>query len=198
MTSPVFVTIAVEGPTDSPVARRLLTHIGLDAGPIHEKNGKNGLDKRLTGYNNAAANAPWLVLRDLDHDAPCAGDLVNALLPNPSAQMCFRIAVRKMEAWLLADREQLARYLSVSIASVPSNPEQVEDPKLTIVNLARRSRRRAVREDIVPVRGTTATVGPGYLARITEFATDHWRPDVAALSCSSLKRCLDSLGRWVS
>ena len=198
MSNPVYVTIAVEGPTDTPVARRLLTHLGLETGPIHETSGKVGLDKRLLGFNRAAANAPWLVLRDLDHDAPCPSELVKLLLPSPAIQMCFRIAVNEMEAWLLADREQLAKYLSITLKSVPLDPEQVENPKQTLVNLARRSKRRSMREDIVPVEGTTAKVGPGYLARITEFATYHWRPEIAAETCRSLKRCLSSLGRWSS
>ena len=196
MATQLPVTVAVEGSTDTPVARRLLTHLGLDAGPIHESNGKFRLDRNLLGYNNAAAHAPWFVLRDLNHDAPCPGALVLHLMPMPASRMCFRIAVRETEAWLLADREELARYLSVSISQVPNNPEQLEDPKLTLINIARRSRRRAVREDFVPRVGTSAMVGPGYLARITDYVTRYWRPDVAAESCRSLAHCLQALHRW--
>jgi hypothetical protein len=190
------VTVAVEGSTDTPVVRKLLAHLGLDMGAVHEKNGKLGLDQRLLGYNNAAEYAPWLVLRDLNHDAPCPSALIMRLLPQCASQMCFRIAVREMEAWLLADREKLAQYLSIPISRVPLNPENIESPKLALINLARRSRRRSVRDDFVPAPGITASVGPGYLARVTEHAMRYWRSDVAAESCRSLARCLRALRRW--
>jgi hypothetical protein len=190
------VTLAVEGTTDIPVARRILAHLGLEVAVIYERGGKAGLDSSLTGYNRAAAFAPWLVLRDLNHDAPCASELIHRLLPRPAAQMVFRVPVRETEAWLLADREELARYLGVSLSKVPSSPDLLEDPKLSLINLARRSDKRAIREDFVPEEGITSVVGPGYVARIIEYATNHWRPNAAADVSPSLARCLRALARF--
>jgi hypothetical protein len=187
------VTVAVEGPTDTPVARKVLAYLNLDVGAVHEKNGKLGLDQRLSGYNSAAEYAPWLVLRDLNHDELCPSALIKRLLPKPAAQMCFRIAVREMETWLIADRETLAEYLSIPISQVPLNPEELNNPKLTLVNLARQSRRRGIRYDFVPAEGISATVGPGYLAGVTEYVTRYWRPEIAAKSCRSLAHCLQAL-----
>jgi hypothetical protein len=191
----VPVTLAAEGVTDVPIAKRMLRSVGLELGPVHTTGGKARLDDRLRGFNRAAAYSPWLVLRDLDHDAPCAPTLAQRLLPGPSARMCFRIAVREGEAWLLADRERIAEYLAVGISRVPSNPDGLGDPKQTLIDLARQSRAASVRDDMIPEAGTTARVGPGYVARITEFSREYWRPLVAAQSSDSLARSLAALRR---
>lgn len=189
----MIVSIAVEGVTDTAVARRLLAHVGLEPGPVYEQGGKAGLDRKVQGYNRAAAKAPWFVLRDLDQDGPCAGAVVGRLLPDRARTMCFRLAVREVEAWLLADRTMIARYLSVAVAVVPLAPELLPHPKRELVNLARKSARRTIRDDFVPPAGSTAQVGPGYTQCIVDFAGGHWRPNVAALASPSLARCLAAL-----
>lgn len=176
--------------------RRLLDMVGLEMGDVHGLRGKNLLDQRLRGYNNAARFAPWVVVRDLNRDAPCASALVQQLLPTPAPGMCLRIAVRSAEAWLLADREEISRFLSVSPARVPVAPDMALDPKRLLVDLARRSRRRAIREDVVPPPGTSGVVGPGYSGRIIEFASKSWRPHVAARQSRSLSRSIQALRRW--
>jgi hypothetical protein len=119
-----LITIAVEGDTDVPVIQRVLRLVGLQVHVIHGLKGKNWLDQQLTGYNNAARYARWLVLRDLDRDATCAPELVARLLPKPGPMMCFRIAVRAVEAWLLSDREQMSRFLGLSQDKIPADSEQ--------------------------------------------------------------------------
>jgi hypothetical protein len=85
--------------------------------------------------------------------------------------------------------------LSVAGHHIPAAPENLPNPKQMMVNLARKSRKRAIREDMVPVPGTTARVGPGYTFRIMEFATTLWRPEVAARVSNSLARCISALQR---
>ena len=52
---------------------------------------------------------PWVVIRDLDQDdrGTCLPELRSRLLggTGPSDGMCFRLAVRSIEAWLMADHE---------------------------------------------------------------------------------------------
>jgi hypothetical protein len=115
--------------------------------------------------------------------------------------MCFRVVVREVEAWLLADRERLASFLGVPISRVPRDPESVDDPKGQMVALARRSLRRDIREDMVPRPQSRREVGPAYSSRLIEFAddvVDGWRPLVAAKSSDSLHRCIRCLSRLVS
>jgi hypothetical protein len=187
------VTIAVEGPTDTAVARRLLRHVDLSAGLIYEAGGKSKLDQKLPAYNNAARNAPWLVLRDMDQDAPCAPTLVERLLKAPARYMRLRIAVHQGESWLLADAERIAAFLQIPIDAVPSLPDALANAKQVLVNLARKSRSRDVRSALVPPEGSTASVGRQYTSVIAEFAREHWRPGIAAKRSESLNRCINAL-----
>jgi hypothetical protein len=187
---PLPVSVAVEGQSDVVVVERILAFVGCSAHAIYGRSGKADLDRGLPGYNNAARFWPWLVLRDLDTDAPCAPELARLILPNPADWMRFRIAVREVESWLLADPERLSNYLRVPRRSMPNSPDSLADPKLTLVNLARRSRVASVRADMVPERGVSAVVGPGYVSRVSEFAGSYWRPEVAARNSVSVRKCI--------
>lgn len=198
MSSPV--NLLVEGLTDEVVLHRLLTHCQLQPGATYGKQGKTALLKRLPQYNHAAYHTPWIVVVDLDQDAACAPEYVAAILPTPAPQMCLRVAVRALEAWLLADAERLAVFLNIPRNRVPTLPEIEADPKATFVQLARLSRSASIRADLVPRPGSGAKVGPDYTGRLIEFVeTEHpqaWRPEVAARHANSLSRCLEALAQF--
>lgn len=189
----VTISAAVEGIVDEAVARRLIEHVGAHPGPIYVKEGKPRLKERLAGYNQAARLGPWLVLVDLDRDADCAPAFRAQWLPHPSPDLCFRVAVREVEAWLLADAEALARFLAVARSRLPPQPESLPDPKAAMVDLARTSRRRQIREDMVPRPESGRPVGPAYASRLIEFVSDSWRVDEAAKRAQSLQRALKCL-----
>ncbi len=187
---------AVEGATDRSVLERLITHIGAQSGTIYVKNGKQNLVPQVKGYNYAARQTHFVVLIDLDHDALCAGEYIQSLLPEPAKYMCCRIIVRAVEAWLLADRERVAEYFSVPLTRIPLNPETLERPKRAFVDVAHHSRQGAIREDMVPREGSGIEVGPAYSSRLIEFVRDEkngWRPEVASESARSLQKCLARL-----
>jgi hypothetical protein len=189
------VTVALEGPTDQAVIAKLFDSLGLELGPVHICGGKGKLDKRLPSYNQAARHFPWLVLRDLDDDAPCASGLVSEQLPNPADRMCFRIVVHAVEGWLLADSEAMASFLAVDSQKLPFAPDQVKDPKEELLRIVGKSRRKDIREDFLPAPHATARVGPAYTARLIEFASLHWRPEAAEERSPSLSRCIRALAR---
>jgi hypothetical protein len=178
---------------DEVVVRTLLGHAGREAGTIYVQGGKSRLLAKLAGFNAAACLSPWVVLVDLNGDTVCAPEFVAETMPAPSAHMIFRVAVRQVEAWLMADRERLARYLRVSQARIPRDPEAESDAKQTMVNIARASSDRRVRQDMVPTPGGGRKTGPNYAGRLIEFATQRWRPDVAAERADSLSRCMRRL-----
>lgn len=189
----VRVNILVEGRTDEPVAKRLLKHSGLEVGIVYGRNGKPDLLRRLPNYNKAAQFAPWFIIVDLDTDSQCSVQALKKWLPESSRGMKFRIAVRAIEAWLLADKENMAQFLGVSLSSLQHNFDLEPDPKKTLVNIARRSRNRSIREDIVPRPMSGAKVGPLYVPQLTRFVNEFWRPDLASVELESLRRCLKAL-----
>lgn len=192
MSSP-FLRAVVEGPADEAIVRRLAYETRFTLSAVYIKRGKDALDSKLPAYAAAARFGPWLVLRDLDQDCDCAPNLASRLLLNRPPMLLLRIPVRAAESWLMADREALAAYLSVPVGAVPEQPEVLHRPKRSLVDLARRSNRRSVRDDMIPARGTSAQIGPGYAARLIEFTTERWRPGRAAARSDSLARCLASL-----
>jgi hypothetical protein len=187
------VSIAVEGTTDAAVVKRLLREARLSVGPEYVTGGKHAIDGRLRSYNSAARLRCWLVLRDLDHDAACAPDLVRRLLPAPAAHMRLHTPVRAVEAWLLADAEAIGRSLLIPKTRIPADPEAIAHPKRALVDLARGSRSATIRQALVPATGTRAAVGPGYAAFLIEFATKQWRPATAAKRSESLARLREFL-----
>lgn len=185
--------MAVEGITDQAVATKLCRHAGIEVVAAYSAGGKRLLDSRLRSYNHAARFEPWFVLRDLNSDAECGPSLLAALLPAPSARMCFRLAVRAVEAWLIADRAGLSRFLAVPAREIPLDADGLPRPKQALVNLARMSRRRSVMQDMVPSEGVSSEVGAGYTTQVVSFCRDYWDPARAASRSDSLKRCIRAL-----
>lgn len=198
--SGVAVSAAVEGDVDAAVVTRLLGEVGAEVGQVYGKKGKGHLRQRIRDYNRSAERWRWVVLVDLDDDE-CAPSLRDDWLPIPAPLMSFRVAVRAVEAWLLADRERVARFLGVAPSIIPGNPDNLPNPKRTIVELAQRSRRREIRSVMVPRVGSGRVVGPGYTTGLIGFVLDSehgWRPDIAASESGSLGRCLSALKRLVA
>lgn len=195
-----FLSIAVEGTIDAAVARRLAADHGFEVLGVHGVEGKQKLDRDLNGYAHSARYEPWLVFRDLDHDAECPAGLIETLQAThisiePPPQFVFRVAVRAIESWLLADRQGAANWLRVPRKDLRQNPEALDDPKQYLVNLARKSRHREIRDDLVPKEGFSNVVGPGYGSQIRNFVQTRWSPERAAEHSESLRRCRAALDR---
>lgn len=187
------IALATEGSDDLAVARRLVEHAGHLIGPgPGEHGGAANLDQALPGYYRAAAHLPWLVLRDLDQ-APCAPGLVTELAPHRPPALLLRVAVRAIESWFFADPDSLGEYLAIAPSKVPRSPDEDPWPKRTMVDLARRSRSKAIRVDMVPAEGARRYYGAGYGARMVEYAETKWRPERARRLSPSLDRALRAL-----
>ena len=189
------IQLAVEGLLDAVVAARLTEVCGFDPQPPNVKGGKGNLDKLVAAYNNAAKGSPWLVLRDLDRDADCAGVLRKKLIPAPQEWMCFRIPVRAVESWLMADRPRFAAFARISLGKVPVDPDALPNPKQTLLDLVSHSPSRDLRESVVPRKGSGGREGPLYTSVLSKFALTNWRPNMAEANSESLRRCLIQLRR---
>ena len=187
------ITLAIEGLTDEYVMRRIFRHVGLVCNRVLGRQGKPYLLQRLPNFNKVAQYSAWIVVLDLDRDSECAPAYAAHLLPDPSQGMFLRIAVRAIESWVLADREKMARFLGIAVENVPKNPDTEGNPKRTLIELAKRSRRRKLRDDIIPRPSSGRKTGPGYAGRINEFVATNWRPEVAVQQSDSLRRCIAAL-----
>lgn len=193
-----MVAVVFEGDTDLPVVRKLARDARLTITLELDCSGKSQLDLDLDGFNSAAKGSPWFVLRDLDEDADCAPTFLAGLGFEPSRFCCFRLAVRELESWLLADSVGIARFLEIPESLVPLDPDSEPDPTRTLVRLAQRSPRSSVRRAMAPAPGSRSVVGPLYETWIIEFGSRHWNLHRAAKRSESLRkarRALRNLGK---
>ena len=192
--SAIPVKLAVEDQLSEAILHAILDQLGGYAvGAVHSRGGYGYLKKSIQAWNRAAAHGPWIVLTDLDK-APCPLALIADWLGSPPhPNLLFRVAVREVESWVIADRPGFANFLQVSEKLLPEHPDETADPKAALIEAARKSRSRDLRVRIVPKNGSTATIGPEYNACLCEFVGRHWRAGYAAKHSPSLRRALDRL-----
>ncbi len=190
----MLVNMLVEGTMDEAAARRIIEYLDLRPLTCYGKQGSGYIKTRIRGFNRAARFTPVLALVDfMDTNLACPPQVVSEWLPNRNSRMLFRVVVRELESWLLADREGIADFLSVDEVSIPANPESINDPKRFVVNLAKKSERRSVREALVPDSGSTSSVGRLYTWEMRRFISKHWNIEAAMTRSKSLDRCLQRL-----
>lgn len=200
MTEEIPVNLAYEDDLSLEILLRLLESSGVrssdrrfSVGNRFHGRGYGFLKRNIVGFNKASRGMPYLILTDLD-DAKCAPSLINAWLPQPqNTNLIFRIAVREVESWLLADDIGLSRFLGVARDKLPGNPDDLLDPKAALINLARASRKRDLRADIIPKQGSTAKQGPAYNECLIPFVRDTWNPEKARRHSHSLEKALRAL-----
>jgi hypothetical protein len=104
--------------------------------------------------------------------------------------MVFRVAVREVEAWLLADRPGIANLIGAHVNQVPARPEQLDDPKQHLLQLAKRYARGHLKNDLIRMDGTNIKQGVGYNNVLSEFVLDKWSLDTARQNANSLERTI--------
>ncbi|MDR2148931.1 MAG: hypothetical protein LBE91_21020 [Tannerella sp.] len=152
--------------------------------------GNSYIKNNVRTFNEASRYLPHLILTDLDRKI-CAPLLKQEWINfEIHKNMLFRIAEKEIDAWILSDREGFARWMSIPVNKIPLNTQSIEDPKQFIINLARRSRKKVIK-DIVPVG--TAKQGPGYNILLQRFIMLHWDSEKAADSNRSLKKAIERI-----
>jgi hypothetical protein len=184
----------VEGDLDATVARRVIAHAGGVTGTVYGKKGVNYIKNRIDSFNESARGIPILTLVDLmDTDFGCPVEARDAWLPNRNEGMILRFVVREIESWLLADRSGMARFLRIRRSAVSYHPENLVDPKRTLVELARTSHSASLRKDLVPNDPSQNAQGKGYTSRVQDFVRKTWDIEAAAENAGSLRRCIRSV-----
>jgi hypothetical protein len=197
MAGEVPITLAVEDELSEHLLRALLvqTNRNFIVGTVYGKKGAGFLKQKLPAFNNAAKGSPHLLLTDLDA-VICVPTLIEEWFgchlqefPNRRhANLIFRVAVREVEAWVMADREKFADFLGISRTLIPNQIDTIPDPKALLLQLVSKSRKRELRNDIVPRPGEKRKIGPDYNGRLGEFVQTSWRAEVACVHSSSLAR----------
>ena len=103
---PIPVNLATEDELSETVLLKVLKHLNRFAvGNCYRRGGYGYLRKTISGWNGAARGIPFVLLTDLD-DCECPQKLLETWLGTTRhPNLLFRVAVREVESWLLADRE---------------------------------------------------------------------------------------------
>ena len=144
-----------------------------------------------------AHNVPVFLLADLDTSV-CPSALRENWLGtgiNLPDDLLFRIAVREVEAWLLADREGFAAFTGAPITQIPATPEALVDPKATLLHLVNRYGKREQKVGIVRRDGTNLKQGLEYNLQLGLFVKDkkQWSLERALVNANSLSRAYHRL-----
>lgn len=191
--SDASVTLAMaEGPPDLAALRKLLHVCQLRAKKSLDMRGRDNLLKRLEAIAKKGRAVGhqgefWVVgLCDLERDYPCPGALLTRFEPLPQT-ICLRIAVRSLEAWLLADHVGFASHSGVPQRKLPPHPEELDGVKLKLIDLAKTGRfaGRDLRHH--------NRQGSDYVRTVTEYIQKQWNPARAAERSPSLQRSLSRL-----
>lgn len=193
MSRPIQLIVA-EGFLDRVAAQQIAVSLEIEVeGPIQDTGGIDRFWETITKYNDAA-KACGVVLALADHDeGACVGPKLNRKLPARHKNLVLRLCVRELESWLLADAKALSEYLSVSLGRFPDAPDDETNPKQTLVNLARNSKKQAIIGGMVPKHTHPGLVGQEYTKIMEEFIREHWKPLRAAKNSPSLKRALKAI-----
>jgi len=111
VTTPIPIHLVVEDDLSDAVLRKILRESSnnFTVGSSFGKCGYGYIKQKIHAFNNAAKGTPFLVLSDLE--AECAPIQIKEWLPVPRHHnLLFRITVREIESWLLADRTALLHF----------------------------------------------------------------------------------------
>lgn len=191
----IHLTLIVEDALSEAVARAVLSQTGKPYCIANTLNwNKQRIQHTISDINNASRGIPHLVLTDQDTEQDCPPNQIKKWIRRDvRPNLLYRFATMEVEAWVMAHRENFAQFLSVLPKKIPHRPDEILKPKEFLIGLARKSRKRRLREDLVPAPGATSKVGPDYNGRLCEFVQNHWRAEIAAENSPSLARTLRRL-----
>ncbi|EPK1457718.1 DUF4276 family protein [Pseudomonas aeruginosa] len=153
---------------------------------------------KIRNMNSIAQNVmPVVMLADGDQDTCVVAQRNKWMPPHPAGRFCLRLAVREAESWILSDREGLSQFADVSPAIIPVNPDELPDPKRSLLSVMQRSRKRVLRDEMLPGRSSNSLVGLGYNLHLKEFIETVWSAERAALNSPSLSRALNHIASLI-
>lgn len=169
----------------------------LETGFPENKHGFSNIKKMIPAVNNMVkAGIAVIILTDLDA-VKCAPEMIRRWFPRQGSKpeasngFLFRIAVREVESWLIADQHALASFLSISKTNFSTDPDSLKDPKAYLLGLIKKKGKYKIHRSMLP--GRNSRIGPEYNNVLCEFILKHWNPERAVKNSLSLRRALDAL-----
>ena len=183
------IALATEDELSQAIALRLISELKRPHRVIHKLGlkGNGYLRIKMDSWCQMAEHQVMMVLTDLDR-ANCIVDFREQWLadrPLP-ASLVFRIAVREVESWVLADHQAM-RELVGKNGVLPPQPDVLPDPKQALLGLGKTAPKR-VRDDLIKTIDGQLRQGVGYNARLTHWINTAWSPERAAERSPSLAR----------
>jgi len=183
------ISLATEDALSEAVGLKLIEELcpTFQLGVVVRRGGNAYLKTRIRSFQEMARRDHVLLITDLDR-VPCPSELIHLWLgsaPLPST-LLFRVAVKEIEAWLLADHEAMRTLLGKK-PRLPGHPDQLADPKEVLLDIAKLAP-RDIRDDLRRERGSVASQGLGYNSRLIDLVRKHWSPERASALSPSLKR----------
>ncbi|MGO9740351.1 MAG: hypothetical protein ACLPN5_02330 [Roseiarcus sp.] len=190
-----MVLVGVEDSLSEAVARKLVAQAGFDLKQcaFTGKRGAGYLKSNLPSYLSAGNWRPVLLLTDLDN-AACAPALVVDWMRGKvkSANFMLRVAVREIEAWLLADRTGIHRFLDIPLRRIAGAPEEIANPKRELLLLAKGASAER-RRGLLRTEGAEVLRGLEYNNILGAFVASDWSSERAAANCASLQKAIEAL-----
>lgn len=189
-----FLILATEDELSESVAKILFKkYSNLEIYRSLVERGFGNLKKRTPNFQNIAVNDNHLVsciLTDLD-EKPCASELINDWLGHkPHQHFLFRVAVKEIESWILADRNSFAKHMGLKTAKdIPFNTDTINDPKQKIISLAKKGHLKR-NAGIIPDDRTISLIGPEYNSNLISFVISKWNPELAKNHSPSLMKMI--------
>jgi len=160
------------------------------AGPTIDTRGVTKLLAALPRYAQQAERVqPVLCIADTDGQCP-VHLLAQCWAVRTAPRLLLRLAVTEAESWVIADRAGTAQALDVPLTRLPHRPDEEQDPKRLLLTLAARSKKRAIREELVS-SSDRSKPGSGYNLHLGAFVRSHWDARRAALASPSLARAVN-------
>lgn len=184
------IAIATEDELSEAIALRLIEELEVPCYVTQKlrKGGFGYLRSRMDSWRQMAEHQVMLVLTDLDR-VVCPVALREdwaGLAPLPPG-LLLRVAVREVEAWVLADH-QAVRELVGAKGTIPPCPDELPDPKQALLKLAKGAPKK-LRDDLLRIDSSGALAqGLGYNARLVDWVRTVWSPARAAERSPSLAR----------
>lgn len=169
--------------------------------PIKRQGGFPGLMQRIPSFNKATVQESLrvLILTDLDENS-CPVSYRETWIKDKglaeNANLIFRIAVREVESWALADAQGFAKFFRVQEEKITKQPEGLSDPKLEVINLLRFSKSKDIRTGCIPPPEFYSKTGPDYNHFMQNFFSSEWSPSRASKNAPSLRRAYQRIKAW--